>query len=550
MTLYVSKSNIDVSILSISNQPVKFLARTISFTVSDKDQLEVISSAVSKGLALIDKSFHRGVNKVCILQHLLVPRLRCPFLIYEIPISAVLRLEQKICCYIRKWLKLHNSTNNICLNSSVSPFPLPIKSLTSVMKSKVSDHLLLRKLSGPCVSGTSIDLKSGKWKVSDAVREAESTLEFKKIIGYHQSNRAGFGSKSTPEVPPKRSYAYRKLHSSIVQETDKQKLQAKAALLSLQGQWTEWCNFLRLDLSWKTMLAMPKTLLSFCLGATYDTLPSPSNLHRWCIHSEPSCYSCSKTVCTTAPILGACKFALQQGRFTYRHDSVLQAFLTALQTFLSSVSESLQHQINLVRPGTKIKKSMKKPHTGLLHLAPDWRVMSDFNKKLVIPSWIVIAQLTPDIFIFSKTQKSCIIIELTCPCEENMEVWHQKKCQKDEPLSTSIKSNGWSVHLFVIEVGAKGYCSTTVKSSLCRLGFSGKFLKSTIKKLSLSSLKASFQICLSRDCKRWLEEKVTISPIKTVSNVAPLSSCSASKTTKITLDCEAIQASVKNCVVF
>ena len=123
-----------------------------------------------------------------------------------------------------------------------------------------------------------LDLKSGKWKVSDAVREAESTLEFKKIIGYHQANRAGFRSKSTPEVPPKRSSAYRKLLSSIVQETDKQMVQAKAAQLSLHGQWIKWCNFLRLDLCWKAMLAMPKSLLSFCLGASYDTLPSPSNL--------------------------------------------------------------------------------------------------------------------------------------------------------------------------------------------------------------------------------------------------------------------------------
>ena len=180
-----------------------------------------------------------------------------------------------IFCYIRKWLKLHNSTTNIFLYSSVSPCPLPIKSLTSVMKSaKVSSHLLIRESSDPCVSGTSIDLYSGKWKVSDAVRETESTVEFKKIIGYHQSNRAGFRSKSNPEVPPKRSYAYRKFLSSIVQETDKQKLQAKAA------QLIKWCNFLRLDLFWKTMLTMPKSLLSFCLSVTYDTLPSPSNLCR------------------------------------------------------------------------------------------------------------------------------------------------------------------------------------------------------------------------------------------------------------------------------
>ena len=68
------------------------------------------------------------------------------------------------------------------------------------MKSaKVSDHLLLPKSSDPWVSETVINLKSGNWKVSHAVREGESTLEFKKIIGCHQSNRAGFGSTSIPK---------------------------------------------------------------------------------------------------------------------------------------------------------------------------------------------------------------------------------------------------------------------------------------------------------------------------------------------------------------
>ena len=100
-----------------------------------------------------------------------------------------------------------------------------------------------------------------------------------------------------------------------------------------------------------------------------------------------------------------------------------------------------------------------------------------------------------------------------------MEVWHPKKIEKFEPLSTSVKFN-------------------------C-LGFSGKLLKSTIKQLSFSSLKASFQIWLYRDSKRWTEEKVTLSPIETVSNSAPLSS-SASKTSKITSDCQAIQLSAKN----
>ena len=121
-TLSINYENKIQTIPSIKNNPVKFLGRKISFSLKDKDQIEAFSTVVSQGLTLIDKSFHRGVHKVWILQHLLIPRLRWPLLIYEIPISTKARLEQKISCFIRKWLRLHKSTSNICLYSSPSPF--------------------------------------------------------------------------------------------------------------------------------------------------------------------------------------------------------------------------------------------------------------------------------------------------------------------------------------------------------------------------------------------------------------------------------------------
>ena len=65
--VYVSKSNIDVSIPCISNQPVRILKSAVAFTVSEKDKVELISSVVSKGLALINKYFNREVYKVWIL---------------------------------------------------------------------------------------------------------------------------------------------------------------------------------------------------------------------------------------------------------------------------------------------------------------------------------------------------------------------------------------------------------------------------------------------------------------------------------------------------
>ena len=285
--------------------------------ITDREAVNAFKDQVFHGLDLIDKSFHGGIHKVWILQHLFIPRLRWPLLIYEISISVVLQLEQKTSCLLRKWLRLHHSTTNISLYSSISPCPLPIKSLTSVLKTaKVSGHLLLRESSDEFVSSCNPTLKSGFWNVAEAVITAESKLEFQKLLGYHQTNRAGFGSFHQPETPAKHSHAYRKLVSFVLVEENDEVFRAKAVQLHLQGYWMRWSDFMKNDLSWKTLLDMPSSLLSFCLNATYGTLPSPSNLKRWQITTESSCFLCHKRVCTTAHILGACQIALKQQRFT------------------------------------------------------------------------------------------------------------------------------------------------------------------------------------------------------------------------------------------
>ena len=99
---------------------------------------------------------------------------------------------------------------------------------------------------------------------------------------------------------------------------------------------------------------------------------------------------------------------------------------------------------------------------------------------LVIPSFIAVSQLKPDIVLYSISTKTDILLDLSCSCEENIEVWHYKKFEKCHPLSLAMVSNGWSVRLFLIEIGARGYCSATVKSCLMRLGFSTSLVKSTL----------------------------------------------------------------------
>ena len=127
---------------SIHVNPVRFLGRTIDFTVSDKHSVGKFVTDVLSGLKLIDKSSHKGIHKVWILQNMLIPRICWPLLIYEISISVINCIEHKFSSFLRKWLNIHHSTINICLCSLTSPCPLPLKSVTSILKSpKVSGHL-------------------------------------------------------------------------------------------------------------------------------------------------------------------------------------------------------------------------------------------------------------------------------------------------------------------------------------------------------------------------------------------------------------------------
>ena len=97
--------------------------------------------------------------------------------------NAMIKLQFKV--YIRKWLKIYHSTTNICLYSSTYPCPLPIKSLTSILKAaKVSGHLLLTDSLDPIVNTSVPNLKVGEWKVEDVVKQGEDKIEFEKVLGY------------------------------------------------------------------------------------------------------------------------------------------------------------------------------------------------------------------------------------------------------------------------------------------------------------------------------------------------------------------------------
>ena len=248
------------------------MGRTLHFTMSDKRSVEKFVKKVLSGLMLIDKSSHKGIHNMWILQSMLIP-----LPIYKISISVVTFWEHKVSSYLRKCLKIHHSATNISLYSWTSFYHLPLKSLTSILNStKVSRHLLLRESTAEKFVSLLLS-----WNVDFGMSQRQILmlkvdLNFQKLLD----------TIKHPELALDHSKAHLFLVGTLTSIEDlfltcskvnENSYQAKCVQLHWQGYWTKWCDFVKNDLSWKTLLAMPFSLISFCLGATFDTLPSHSN---------------------------------------------------------------------------------------------------------------------------------------------------------------------------------------------------------------------------------------------------------------------------------
>ena len=249
MSVSVFKVNMKRTKTKIKTKRVTFLERKVTklkYYNDYRKSVEELTSKLNSGLSIITKSHFKTSQKLWILHHLLIPRLQWSLLIYEIPMTHAICLERKISATMRKWLKLHHTTSNLCFYSKLSPCPLPMKSLTSILKaSKISGHLLLRESKDPIVSSSVPSLKVGKWKVEESVNKAETELNFRKVLGIVQTGKAGLGNTKPIKEVSTRSHAYRQRVSSTAREIDEEENLVKALSLQVQGRWTAWVNYIQ-----------------------------------------------------------------------------------------------------------------------------------------------------------------------------------------------------------------------------------------------------------------------------------------------------------------
>ena len=77
--------------------------------------------------------------------------------------------------------------------------------------------------------------------------------------------------------------------------------------------------------------------LAFMIRSVYDVLPSRTNLQKWGIVQDASCSLCGCSQ-SLRHVLSSCSYALAHGRYTWRHNQVLQIVLEAARTACSQAN--------------------------------------------------------------------------------------------------------------------------------------------------------------------------------------------------------------------
>ena len=303
-------------------------------------------------------------------------------------------------------------------------------------------------------------------------------------------------------------------------------------------EWVHWDDVLEQDRDWKAALNLESDVLwKFKLSATEDQLPTQTMLKRWNCVKKDTCHVCGAAAGSLSHILSRCSRSLNQGRYTWRHDSILLAIYETVREVVNranarvkrgisrpqkeSISfisgSSLQSDSEVKTEAKSVKwKTATAPSSlaSVLEQSDDWVLQVDLTipgdgqkKNTPFPAHIGDGESAfssrPDLIIFSDKLKHILYIELTSPWEgPRMEESHKEKMEKYRTAGLhSIP--GWSTTPLCVEVGARGTTSNTFHRMCKALGMSSRESKRLGKKARTVAARCSYFIFLSRKVTEW-----------------------------------------------
>ena len=405
---------------TVKEKPVKSLGRLYQKSLSDRGQGVEIQKTAEDGLRAIDNTRLPGKFKCWCLQFVLYARLLWPLMIYDVALSRVEKIEQKVNCFIRKWLKLPKMLTTSAIYGKSIPLNLPLASITEEYKAgKVRTIMTLRYSKDVKIRENPPEVRSGKkWNAEEETDRLIEQLEHKDIVGSVQTNREGLGTRAFKPFRASSQVEKRKAVVNELRSNEDQKRKLSLVQCSVQGQCLQGESIVvERKISWKDIWDWETARTSFLIRSTYDVLPSPANLRRWKQSQEEKCKCGQKG--TMKHILSHCPLGLD--RRTWRHNQVLKVLEEAFSKKVDEINkgkgprmEKLE-QINFVKngraPSAKNKKRLKPDERWI----GTWKIAVDLGTPLVFP--LVTTEKRPDLVIWREEKKKAVIMELTVSWE-------------------------------------------------------------------------------------------------------------------------------------
>ena len=99
--------------------------------------------------------------------------------------------------------------------------------------------------------------------------------------------------------------------------------------------------------------------------------------------------------------------------------------------------------------------------------------------------------LRPDLILVSDASKRMGVMELTVPNEDRVELANEMKRMKYATLQVEGKKRGWTVEVWAVEVGCRGFPAASMTKFLKDLGLSGEKKKKVLRKVGEAAESAS-----------------------------------------------------------
>lgn len=506
----------------IGKERCRLLGRHWDSTLSEEGNLTGLTDRLQKLLDRIDSLPLTGPMKIWIYNHYIIAQVTWPLLIYDFSLSSIQNLEKKVSVYLKKWSGLTKPANMAVLYLPKSKFGQGMVKLSTHFKKLQVGKAFDRKFSPDPSYQQLTDLKlqgqgGNRWNATKELCDNERRVTLEDIGGITATRRHGLGFDSKKLYSRMSQGEKKQRIKAVMEEIATEETERELVQSEVHGAMISWDRALPLDWDWRASIyGLSPTLLKFHLNAVSNSLPSPDNLHRWNMRSNRTCKLCGARSATLLHILNNCEFALNQGRYNWRHDKVLKEIDQLVSDTINSQNlkkEAALEKENQTSKSVRFVAAGKKPPASsstlasLVSGANDWQVQFDYdNSTKHFPQEIATTNLRPDGVVWSSSKTRALIMELTVPMEENLDAARRRKMDKYTDLVDTCRAAGWEAILVTIEVGSRGFVGRSVLF-LKRLGVTTKALKETRKKMSLAALQGSYDIWQHRENFVWHDKQ-------------------------------------------